>query len=530
MKKVLLVVIDALAARVVLPAIEQGRLPLFARLVERGQLREECTSIFPSITPAATASIATGVYPVDHGIAGAFWYDREDDSAAYFGDDVWVVIEEGVDRYFNDFLIGLNMNRLHQKTLYQRVEQEGLTAAALNFMWFCGEARHQVNAPWLFKLMPGVKLAEEVCGPTVLGLADFAASNLPGSDQRLTARGGLGRRFGFHDETTAEYLLHLAAADPFPDFTLAYFPNNDFDSHANGPEAAVTTLEAVDAHLSEFIEAMGGMERFLSEFMVVISGDHSQTDSLEDRDWRGIDVAELLEGYQAATPGQPWGEGDDVIICPNMRACHVYLKHRAAAARDEIVKKLLGDQRVDQVLWRKGAWDSPQGSPQGSPDEADHDVYQVARAGCETLSFRRARPDETPTGRDLYDTAWVHQGDLACLDARVGSGRQIEYGEYPNALERIATAFFPSADDLWVTARIGHEFEIAETSLHDGGSHGALNREDSAAPLIVAGVPEEISIPQAPRTIDLAPLCLQALGLKEQARELLASRKAGAPK
>jgi hypothetical protein len=526
MKKVLLVVIDALASRVVLPAIEQGRLPVFARLVERGQLRSECTSIFPSITPAATASIVTGVYPIDHGIAGAFWYDRDDDTAAYFGDDFWVVIEEGIARYFNDFLIGLNMERLCQKTLYQRVEQEGLTAAALNFMWFCGDTKHKVNAPWLFKLLPGVQIAREVCGPKVLGLADFAASSLPGSDQRLKASGGLARRFGFHDETTAEYLLQLASADPFPDFTLAYFPNNDFESHEHGPQAAVTTLEAVDAHLGEFIEAMGGMERFLSEFAIVISGDHSQTDSLDDRDWRGIDVAEVLEGFQAATPGQPWQEGDDVIICPNMRACHIYLKDRSGSARDEVVRKLLADERVDQVLWRKGAW----GTSGDPADDADQNVYQVAKAGCETLSFRRAGPNETPTARDFYDTRWIHEGDLACLDARVGRDGQIEYGEYPNALERVATAFFRSADDLWVTAKIGHEFEIAETSVHDGGSHGALNRDDSTAPLIVAGVPEEVVVPQAPRTIDLAPLCLQALGLKDQARELLDSRTAGAPK
>jgi hypothetical protein len=526
MKKVLLVVIDALAARVVLPAIEQGRLPVFARLVQHGVLRSECTSIFPSITPAATASIVTGVYPVNHGIAGAFWYDCERDSVAYFGDDFWVVLDKGIDCYFNDFLLGLNMEHLKQKTLYQRAEQEGLTAAALNFMWFRGDTKHQVDAPWLFKLLPGVRSASEVYGPKVLGLADFAASCLPDSDERLKADGGLARRFGFHDETTAEYLLHLASAERFPDFTLAYFPNNDFDSHAQGPQTAVTTLEAVDAHLGEFIEAMGGMERFLSEFAILICGDHAQTDCLDDREWRGIDVAELLEGFQAASPGQPWQEGDDVIICPNMRACHVYLHDRSAAARDKVVQKLLGDPRIDQVLWRKGAWDASG----GPADDADQNVYEVAKAGCDTLSFRRAGPDETPTGRDFYDTGWVHRGDLDCVDARVGRGGQIEYGEYPNALERIATAFYRSADDLWVTAKIGHEFEIAETSVHDGGSHGALNRDDSNTPLIVAGLPEDVVVPQAPRTIDLAPLCLQALGLKEQARDLIDSRTAGAPK
>jgi len=85
-------------------------------------------------------------------------------------------------------------------------------------------------------------------------------------------------------------------------------------------------------------------------------------------------------------------------------------------------------------------------------------------------------------------------------------------------------------DDIWVTAREGHEFEVAETSLHAGGSHGALNRDDSTAPLIVAGLPEGVTVPEFPRTIDLAPLCLQALGLQEQALELITSRNAAPPR
>ena len=104
MKKVLLVVIDALAARIAMPAMRNGRLKHFAELAERGALRDECVSIFPSITPAATAAIATGVYPVDHRIAGAFWYDRELDEVAYYGDDFWVVANRGINDFFHDFL------------------------------------------------------------------------------------------------------------------------------------------------------------------------------------------------------------------------------------------------------------------------------------------------------------------------------------------------------------------------------------------------------------------------------------------
>ena len=57
----------------------------------------------------------------------------------------------------------------------------------------------------------------------------------------------------------------------------------------------------------------------------------------------------------------------------------------------------------------------------------------------------------------------------------------------------------------------------------------ALNVEDSTTPLIVAGLPEEVSVPERPRTIDIAPLCLKVLGLSEEAEQLIQHRIAGVP-
>src|SRR5690606_38579858 len=94
----------------------------------------------------------------------------------------------------------------------------------------------------------------------------------------LAARGGVTRRFGFHDDNTADYLLGMAEQDCLPDFTLAYFPNNDFDSHAEGPENAVSTLQAVDGHLGKLIEILGGIDQFLEKHVLLMTGDHSQSD------------------------------------------------------------------------------------------------------------------------------------------------------------------------------------------------------------------------------------------------------------
>jgi predicted AlkP superfamily pyrophosphatase or phosphodiesterase len=109
--KVLLIVIDAATSRVVSPAIQTGQLPTMQRLAEVGCLHESVT-MFPSITPAATASIITGQYPARSGIVGASWYDEAEQNVAYFGDDFWVVAREGFRRFLDDFLVGLNGDRL----------------------------------------------------------------------------------------------------------------------------------------------------------------------------------------------------------------------------------------------------------------------------------------------------------------------------------------------------------------------------------------------------------------------------------
>src|SRR5690606_17704589 len=105
---------------------------------------------------------------------------------------------------------------------------------------------------------------------------------------------------------TSDYLLDLADADPFPQFTLAYFPNNDFQSHEVGPEEAVEVVEKVDAVLGEFIERRGGMDHFLDEFTIVITGDHSQCPQAEDKSERVIDLSKVLDDYQFPDPGKLW--------------------------------------------------------------------------------------------------------------------------------------------------------------------------------------------------------------------------------
>ena len=64
--KLVLAVVDALKPEMLERAIEHGRAPALARVMERGTYVRDCVSAFPSVTPVAAASIATGLGPADH--------------------------------------------------------------------------------------------------------------------------------------------------------------------------------------------------------------------------------------------------------------------------------------------------------------------------------------------------------------------------------------------------------------------------------------------------------------------------------
>lgn len=509
MKRTLLIVIDALASRVVNPAMEDGRLPSLQRLAERGTLREKCVSIFPSITPAATASIVTGHYPCDHGIAGAYFYDTDEDRVSYFGTDFWAVQRESFSTYFQDFLVRLNAEILQSETLFQCVERSGLSAGCINYMIYRGDKKHLVNMPWLMKLWPGIPFAEEVGGPSMLYEGDFISDRPQVNRDDLSGPGGMFRRFGFQDDTTAEILLTVAKEDAWPDFTLAYFPDNDFKSHSEGPVSALAAVRKVDDFLHELFEVCGGLDNFLARHAVLVVGDHSQSDLIADEDARGIDVNDVLKGFDLVDAGADWTDDSQIMACPNMRSCQFYLRRGYLSKRDEIVRQLLNETRVDQVIWRESGGVDPEGNNAGSS-------YHVATEGRGRMRFARANGQAA--GRKVSDdfgNHWRVEGDLSAVDARVENDC-LRFANYPNALERIATCFHqPTSGDLWATAQPGYEFVLPGTEVHAAGSHGSLHELDSLAPLICAGFPSNIEVPKPVRTVDVVPLCKQLLGIEK---------------
>lgn len=498
-KRVLLIIVDALSSQYSAPAIRSGDLPNFKKLLERGVLRDESVSIFPSLTPAATSTLVTGKYPVDHGIFGFHWFDRESGEEAYYGDDFWAIGKMGFADFFHGCLQKLNSERLSCQTVFQRVENETDGASAvLNYLMFHGDKSHQAQIPLWFSWHPSVPFQEEVKGPEILYFGD-----LINSDERLAQdapdrKGGLFEHFGFNDLNTARLLLHFAEQDSFPDFTVAYFPDHDWEAHSEGIENAFEKVIQVDRTLGLFFDAYGGVDKALQQFTIIVTGDHSQSDVLSSTEGAKISLTELLEGFKIAPAGK-WENPQELKVCPDMRCAQIY--HDATLEDDlkKLVRILLKDPRVDQVLWC----------------DRERRTFWVETAGFGELRFsaRRFRED-CSSAKDLYGTTWFWVGDLGSVDGIVDDG-VIRFTDYPNAFERIHGGLaHKNSGDLWVTAKPGYEFAISETTIHsNGGSHGSLHRLDSLSPLLVGGVEGDFELPEVPRAVDVTPLCLKLLGI-----------------
>ncbi|QDT17078.1 alkaline phosphatase family protein [Alienimonas californiensis] len=514
-KPVVQVIVDALASRVVRPALEDGKLPHIAKLVEREGVRWDCTSIFPSITPAATCALTTGQYPDRTHIAGAYWYDPEEKDVAYFGDDIWTILAENPGEYVNDFQIGLNFHRLKADTVFEMLEEAGHPTAALNSMWFRGPHRHEISPPAELELAPGVEFAKELTGPTVLTLADFCRSGGVDGGPALEGPGGPTRRYGFHDQTTSAFLLNLFGQMHLPAYTLAYFPNNDFVSHEDGPRNAVHVLEKLDRTLGGLFALFGGVEKFLETFAFLMTGDHSQTDCAENPKAREIDLTDVLAEFTVVHGGESWKGGEDILACPNMRAAQLYLSEDGPSL-ETVRDALLRCERVDQVIWR-----TPIHRAGGPGPGEERTTFHVATAERGTLRFTPADGPEAAAAPgwkqavDDYGNRWRYEGDLAALDGAVTAGEDgadlIRFKHYPNAFERIATSFFQESGALWATAIPGAEFRLPRTTTHAGGSHGSLHLFDSASPLIFGGLPDDVIVPEHPRTVDVVPLAMRCL-------------------
>ena len=481
-RKLVLAVIDSLKPDMLDLAIEQGRAPALKALRDNGVYVRDCVSTFPSVTPVASATIATGARPGDHHIPSMNWYHRGEERYVEYGSSMAATRAFGIVRSLYDTVYNMNMAHLSRarQTVFEHLDDAGLRTACTTYLIYRGRYRHEPSGDSVYRrIAEAAQFRHPVYGPQELFYADLFDSRRTGCTSTL---GMPGQR----DQHTGCVGAYLVEHDLF-DFLLFSLPDNDTHSHRYGPDGQLTSIAAADKALERVMHVAGGPEAFLEDHAVIVMSDHSQTD-VTDR----VNLSGAFGPWRVLTPSDPSPTQAELAVCPSARSAMAYVLDENEDERARLVPRAAGDmlaiEGVDLVAYRANG-------------EA------VVRSGRGELRFARGGELEDERGQ-----AWSVEGDPGALELELGDGR-VRTEAYPDALGRLWSALdCPYGGDVLASALPGYEFVDWGGADHvGGGSHGSLHRDDSEGVLLMSGidVPERESWSLA----DVTPLVLDHFSL-----------------
>jgi len=483
--KVVLAVIDALEPTALERAIADGQAPALAAIMGRGTYVDACASVFPSLTPVAAASIATGLGPDEHLIPSMNWYHRGEERYVEYGTSLPATRAFGVFRSLTDTVYNMNLAHLTQerRTIFEHLDDAGLRTACTTYLIHRGRHRHEPSGDSRYRrLAEAAQFRHAVWAARDLFYADIFDSQATGCFSTLGMPGQRDRHAGCVG-------AHLVENDSF-DFLLFSLPDNDTYSHRAGPSAQPHSIAEADRAIGRLMHVAGGAEAFLDAHAVIVMSDHSQNPVTAVSN-----IAEALTRWRILAPADSEPEAAEIAVCPGSRSAQVYVL-------DQDRHEELGPGIEERLREAPG-------------------VDLIARRDGERGRVWSARGELTfAPGGDLEDArgaSWSVEGDLDALDLKVSGGR-VRSDDYPDALGRLWPALnCPRAGDLFVSAAPGHEF--ADWGGHDhlgGGSHGSLHRCDSLGVLLMAGIgPPPATEPEPERWSirDVAPIVIDHFGL-----------------
>ena len=459
-KKLVLAVVDSLSPEMLDRAVAEGRAPALEALIARGTYLRDCVSTFPSLTPVASATIATGLSPDEHHIPSMNWYHRGEERYVEYGSSFQATRTFGIVRSLYDTIYNMNMAHLNRerRTVFEHLDDAGLRTACTTYLIYRARTRHAFTGEGVYgRLAKAAQFRHAVWGPRELFYADLFDSRNTGCRSTL---GMPGQR----DQHTGCVGAYLVEQDLF-DFLLFSLPDTDTYSHRRGPHAQVVPIAGADRALERIMHVSGGPDAFLEDHAVIVMSDHSQT-PVDDR----VNLAEALSPWRVLLPADPDPEQAEIAVCPGSRSAMAYVidpEHRERLV-PRLARDLHGIEGVDLVVHREG---------------------EEAVVWSERGELRFAPGGELRDGRGRR---FHVDGGHPALDLAIHDG-QLSSDSYPDALGRLWAALeCPHAGDVLVSAAPGFEFVDWGGADHvGGGSHGSLHRGDSEGVLIACGLESE---------------------------------------
>jgi Type I phosphodiesterase / nucleotide pyrophosphatase len=325
MKKLVLIVVDGMTPATFERAVESRRAPSLAELARHGRYGT-ATSVFPSLTPVCLSSIATGAGPDGHHIPHLVWWHRRERRIIEYGSSFAALRAAGMAQSITDTIYNMNQQHLSRdvSTVYESLERDGLTTAAVNITCYRGKTKYLPTLPWVTKPAYGPKR--------------FFYYSLFESDQTGAPLAVRNRAAGSTDVYAAAVGRWLVTRDGF-DFLAYYLSDFDYASHAHGPSGAEeVALARVDDAIRALLDAAGGVDEFLDRYDVILLADHGQTQVRH--------VAQLENELPRFA--------DSVVVCASNRAAQVYLLPGARVDTAELARALDGVASVEVTLRREG--------------------------------------------------------------------------------------------------------------------------------------------------------------------------------
>ncbi|MFZ3173004.1 MAG: alkaline phosphatase family protein [Carboxydocellales bacterium] len=495
-KKIILIIIDSLNPQAVESCFQQGLVPALSFLKEQGQYYPRCVSVFPTMTPTAISSIVTGTGPDFHHVPGFVWFNRREKRFINYGASFKAIWKLGLPMVIQDLLFNLNIKQLSKKvrTIYEILEDQGWSTAAINFYIFRGRNVFETKIPFLMQILSRFRIIGRLMGPKLLVLGEVCRPAKLFKDAKLWAPVGPFHKFGLNDEFSGIISSYLIKEGKQPDLMLIYLPDTDGYAHRHKPTEIAESLTKADKQIERILSSYGTWEQAIEECIFMVSGDHSQS-LINSTEGSIIDLRFRLEEFKQAKLGK-LSIQKDIAICPNERMCHIYVlrwrEHRKAAIKHRIIQLLQEDERIDQIMWK----------------EIHHGVAQyVVSKGESRLSFSKGG-----TRVDEYGQSWSWEGDLTVVDGYTEQDGELTFAAYPDSFNRISSLLeCAQAGDVVCTAKLGYEFGGEGAPTHPGtGSHGSLHWEDSCVPLIITGTEQKL---EHPRILDFVPFILKHFGV-----------------
>ncbi len=446
-ERVLIIDIDGLRADVYHRALKQGQVPTLQRITHGGTHptvhHVSATSVAPSITFAAQASIFTGAHPAEHLVSGNECFDRlgriSGGRPRHFGFDVGdtLALDDAVDVFTND--LADRLLNPQTPTLYETA------------------ARHSKQSMVAYNMY--TRGAQTVVRPGVIDLARFTKG-----------KGVLGLEAGAYDAKMLDELSRaLRKASPAPDLITAYFMGLDHHSHLYGPGAQAGYLTTViDPQLGRLLDTLDEL-RLLAGMLIVLVSDHGQSATPGD-DRHSIrlgfpfdmELTPLFKALGLDLHDQP-GEDPavDAAVTLNGGMAHVYLRHRHDSWHTF--------PRYEEDVLRVA--------------QAFHEMNQSGRYREElkgTLELILVRDAESEGWSAPY-RAYLGDGQTASIEEWLAENEPLPYVDAP---ARMAHASSSMSGDLLLCARSGDGFYFGAPGLK--GVHGSLSQADSATVLSFA--------------------------------------------